>query len=241
MSGISGPSDQQASRAKAWEGKPLGLYLPPFLPPLPALGTEPAKAGGTGALLQLAPCPQVECNSKLDPTTTTFLKVRHPATTPAHQPCGPAVGRGCLAGQMGAGWCLDSTVCPGVGRGSSFPPVLFLSDGRFWWSSSGDTGKTPGPPAIVSPSLLGVGVMASSPLTLGSQSEHFVSILLQPGKLTEAFKYFLQGMGYSKYTSTHPGQGTGTQCPCAGESVVEYTLSPGPQRLGYSPQTLHIL
>lgn len=25
---------------------------------------------------------------------------------------------------------------------------------------------------------------------------------LQPGKLTEAFKYFLQGMGYSKYT--HP-------------------------------------
>lgn len=29
-------------------------------------------------MLQLAPCPQVECNSKLDPTTTTFLKVRHP-------------------------------------------------------------------------------------------------------------------------------------------------------------------
>ncbi|KAH0501635.1 Protein NDRG4 [Microtus ochrogaster] len=29
----------------------------------------------TGALLQLAPCPQVECNSKLDPTTTTFLKM----------------------------------------------------------------------------------------------------------------------------------------------------------------------
>lgn len=23
---------------------------------------------------------------------------------------------------------------------------------------------------------------------------------LQPGKLTEAFKYFIQGMGYSKYT-----------------------------------------
>lgn len=114
------------------------------------------------------------------------------------------------------------------------PSVLFLSDGRFWWSSSGDTGKTPGSPATASPSLSGVGVMVSSPLTPDSQSEHFVSILLQPGKLTEAFKYFLQGMGYSKYTSTHSGQGTGTQYPCAGESVVECTLSPGPQRLGYS-------
>lgn len=180
--------------------------------------------------MQLAPCPQVECNSKLDPTTTTFLKVRHPATTPAHQPCGP--GSRMVFGQHSLSRCWEGLLSP---------PFLFLSDGRFWWPSSGDTGKTPGPPAIVSPSLLGVGVMASSLLTLGSQSEHFVSILLQPGKLTEAFKYFLQGMGYSKYTSTHPGQGTGTQCQCAGKSVVECTLSPGPQRLGYSPQTLHTL
>jgi hypothetical protein len=34
--------------------------------------------------------------------------------------------------------------------------------------------------------------------------------LLQPGKLTEAFKYFLQGMGYSKYTSTHLSRGGDT-------------------------------
>lgn len=33
------------------------------------------------------------------------------------------------------------------------------------------------------------------------------SFPLQPGKLTEAFKYFLQGMGYSKYTPTTPGKG----------------------------------
>lgn len=165
---------------------------------------------------------------------------RHP--TPAHQPCGPAAGRGLLDrtdgsrmvfGQHGLSRCWEGLL--------TVPPILVLSDGRFWWSSSGDTGKTPGPPAVVSPSLSGVGVMASSPLTPGSQSEHFVSILLQPGKLTEAFKYFLQGMGYSKYTSTHPGQGTGTHCPCAGEPVVECTLSPEPQRLGYSPQTLHTL
>lgn len=32
--------------------------------------------------------------------------------------------------------------------------------------------------------------------------------VLQPGKLTEAFKYFLQGMGYSKLTSP---------CPCPGD------------------------
>lgn len=97
-------------------------------------------------------------------------------------------------GQHGLSRCWEGLL--------TVPPILFLSDGRFWWSSSGDTGQTPGPPAVVSPSLSGVGVMASSPLTPGSQSEHFVSILLQPGKLTEAFKYFLQGMGYSKYTST---------------------------------------
>ncbi|XP_077842435.1 protein NDRG4 isoform X10 [Macaca mulatta] len=30
---------------------------------------------GPGLLLKLAPCPQVECNSKLDPTITTFLKM----------------------------------------------------------------------------------------------------------------------------------------------------------------------
>lgn len=31
-----------------------------------------------------------------------------------------------------------------------------------------------------------------------------LSCPLQPGKLTEAFKYFLQGMGYSEYISTPP-------------------------------------
>ena len=30
-----------------------------------------------------------------------------------------------------------------------------------------------------------------------------LSLALQPGKLTEAFKYFLQGMGYSKCTTPH--------------------------------------
>lgn len=35
--------------------------------------------------------------------------------------------------------------------------------------------------------------------------------VLQPGKLTEAFKYFLQGMGYSKYSSPRPTLETGGQ------------------------------
>jgi hypothetical protein len=53
-----------------------------------------------GVLLQLAPCSQVECNSKLDPTTTTFLKVRHPPPLPLPLPLLPtlysAAGRGLL-------------------------------------------------------------------------------------------------------------------------------------------------
>lgn len=128
---------------------------------------------------------------------------------------------------MGTGLCVCLAVCLGVGKGLlSSPCSLFLADGRFWWSSSGDTGKTLGPLAFVSPSLL-VGVewggdegSPSSPLVPGSQSEHVLSILLQPGKLTEAFKYFLQGMGYSKYTSTQNGLGTGTHYHVLGSPWV---------------------
>lgn len=38
-----------------------------------------------------------------------------------------------------------------------------------------------------------------------------LSALLQPGKLTEAFKYFLQGMGYSKYTAPPAPETVGRQ------------------------------
>lgn len=36
-------------------------------------------------------------------------------------------------------------------------------------------------------------------ISIGSVSEVKINIAFQPGKLTEAFKYFLQGMGYSMY------------------------------------------
>lgn len=97
---------------------------------LPPQGQEPAIApgaltpGGLGclALLKLDPCPQVECNSKLDPTTTTFLKVRpsspalgHPPPQLWTQPCGGA----CLGAQPGqeqdsmpAQWSLASVGWP---------------------------------------------------------------------------------------------------------------------------------
>lgn len=97
MAAISGPSDQQASRdsgnpsrKKPGEGRPWAC---------PFLGHRTCLSSGAGVLLQLAPCPQVECNSKLDPTTTTFLKVRHPHPTPI--PCS-AAGRGLLH-SMGSG------------------------------------------------------------------------------------------------------------------------------------------
>ena len=40
-------------------------------------------------------------------------------------------------------------------------------------------------------------------------SLHFHSFLLQPAKLAEAFKYFVQGMGYSEYGLSQQGVGRG--------------------------------
>lgn len=103
-----------------------------------------------------------------------------------------------------------------LGRGSSTHPALFLLDGRFWWSSSGDTGETlhlphPTPTPLCHPACWREDEGSlSPPLAPGIQSEHALSIFLQPGKLTEAFKYFLQGMGYSKYSPTNCRQGTGS-------------------------------
>ncbi|KAM5207027.1 protein NDRG4 isoform 11-T11 [Hipposideros larvatus] len=46
------------------------------------------------------------------------------------------------------------------------------------------------------------GLTSLSPLQMADSGG--LPQVTQPGKLTEAFKYFLQGMGYSKYTSTPP-------------------------------------
>lgn len=57
---------------------------------------------------------------------------------------------------------------------------------------------------------------------------------LQPGKLTEAFKYFIQGMGYSKYSRhamsiCHLGEGkssTTIDCHMQGSTLPESFLPP---------------
>lgn len=106
MTAVPGPSGQQASRdlgspsrKKAGGRGGLGPVLPP--PSVPSLlwAQNLSKQWSRGIGLKLPPCPQVECNSKLDPTTTTFLKVRYPPPTP--KPCS-ATGRG-LRGNMGSG------------------------------------------------------------------------------------------------------------------------------------------
>lgn len=104
-----------SARAKCW---PMSVPLVPSLTSrrLPALGIEPALAiragssratpGGQSCLtvLKPAPCSQVECNSKLDPTSTTFLKVR-----PSSH-CGPSLRAGPAWGptQGGSRMCVCS-------------------------------------------------------------------------------------------------------------------------------------
>uniref|UniRef100_A0A8P0SDL1 Protein NDRG4 n=1 Tax=Canis lupus familiaris TaxID=9615 RepID=A0A8P0SDL1_CANLF len=104
----------------------------------------------------------VECNSKLDPTTTTFLKVRPSSPSSTSSPDkGPASGRG----------------LPGVlGQAGGSRTVCLL---RVAWARCGGT------PAQLTP-LFSLQMADSGGLPQ----------VTQPGKLTEAFKYFLQGMGY---------------------------------------------
>ncbi|KAI4558866.1 hypothetical protein MJG53_013893 [Ovis ammon polii x Ovis aries] len=83
----------------------------------------------------------VECNSKLDPTTTTFLKMADSGGLPQ-------------VTQVRLLALLPSLTWPRVGGTSPLPEAQ----------------------------------AANQTLCL--------SLVLQPGKLTEAFKYFLQGMGY---------------------------------------------
>lgn len=66
------------------------------------------------------------------------------------------------------------------------------------------------PPSLPWP---GVGGVSSLPESQAASQSPCLSLrpLPQPGKLTEAFKYFLQGMGYSKYASSVPRPGTGGQ------------------------------
>lgn len=92
--------------------------------------------------LHLAAPPQVECNSKLDPTTTTFLKVR-PSSPPWARPQGEA----CLASWQGRYiWSAEPVqVCGGQAR---LGGVLLRSlpslpaDGGFRGAPAGHTGET---------------------------------------------------------------------------------------------------
>lgn len=78
---------------------------------------------------------------------------------------------------------------------------LSPADGRFRGAAPGHTGETLGPPSLT---YLGVGEASPLPVPRQPVIACTCSSFLQPGKLTEAFKYFLQGMGYSKYTSISP-------------------------------------
>ena len=94
--------------------------------------------------------------------------------------------------------------------------------GKVWWevapvqftpsfpcrSPPGHTGETLGPPSISylaqgGRDLPRVGGISPLPQSQAANQTLCLSLALQPGKLTEAFKYFLQGMGYSKCTTPH--------------------------------------
>lgn len=83
-------------------------------------------------------------------------------------------------------------------------PLMGLSspraDGRLWWTSPADSGNY-----LVDQT--GRRVKCKRPVrsSVPPQRVRLKTLLLlfQPGKLTEAFKYFLQGMGYSEYAPTH--------------------------------------
>uniref|UniRef100_A0A8C2SEY9 NDRG family member 4 n=1 Tax=Capra hircus TaxID=9925 RepID=A0A8C2SEY9_CAPHI len=85
----------------------------------------------------------VECNSKLDPTTTTFLKVRPP---PPHHGHPRREGSQPRRSRM---MCLIRGQARCGGRWPLFSsPCLFPADGRFRGSPPGHTGETLGPPPI---------------------------------------------------------------------------------------------
>lgn len=155
-------------------------------------------------MLKLAPCPQVECNSKLDPTTTTFLKVS-PASSP-HGGRGP--GRGLLGSRPGLKQDSESGQQSLSRWGPLSSPHSLPADGRFWRAPSSHTGETRA--LLPLHHLLGPGGQSwesegASPTPPQAACQSLCCPTLpQPGKLTEAFKYFLQGMGYSKYPSTQP-------------------------------------
>lgn len=80
---------------------------------------------------------------------------------------------------------------------------LSPADGRFRGAPSGHTGEAFGPPSL-SCLTWGGGSLPWAPVPWQPITARACPPFLQPGKLTEAFKYFLQGMGYSKYVSTLP-------------------------------------
>ena len=108
----------------------------------------------------------------------------------------------------GPAWvCKGQAKCGGRWPLFSSPP-LFPADGRFWGSPPGHTGETLGPPSISylaqgGRDLPRVGGTSHLPQSQAANQTLCLSLALQPGKLTEAFKYFLQGMGYSKCTTPH--------------------------------------
>lgn len=103
--------------------------------------------------------------------------------------------------------CLMSqcSLCPQPGGVGNAVPVLGLAwggkdnptsllfsvaDGWLWRTSPGGSGEN-------CVTALPWDLVCTKPLALLTLMLHF--LFPQPGKLTEAFKYFVQGMGYSKW------------------------------------------
>ena len=101
----------------------------------------------------------------------------------------------------------DQGTCPGL-----------QGTGKVWWEVApvqftpfslqmADSGGLPQVTQVrllaLLPSLTWPRVGGTSPLPESQAAKQTLclSLALQPGKLTEAFKYFLQGMGYSKCTT----------------------------------------
>ena len=107
--------------------------------------------------------------------------------------------------------CLVRGACPGVqGTGKVWCEVAPAQLTPLSPLQMADSGGLPQVTQVrllaLPPSLTWPGVGEASPLpeSQAAKQSMYLSLVLQPGKLTEAFKYFLQGMGYSKYTSTPP-------------------------------------
>lgn len=125
--------------------------------------------------------------------------------------CGNAASCHHPGGVGSAGWVWGCAA--GVGR-TVQPP--FVSCCR--WLTVGACPRwfrweTP----LSSPSAFGL----TEPLALLTLKLHF--LFPQPGKLTEAFKYFVQGMGYSKWQTQFSGLEQGC---CEGNSAFLVHLSP---------------